>query len=91
VFSELVIGLTRYEARSPLAVILPGALRTMNETRRFKLVLSLEAPDFGKARRELVETLDSVTAKGLLDPFDSPPTIRVARLRYKKWGFLDSD
>ena len=50
----------------------------MNEVRRFKLVFLLRAPDPCEARRELLEAIESATAKGLLDFLDSPPTIRIA-------------
>jgi len=50
----------------------------MNVLKPFTLVFLLEVSDFyqGKVQRELAEALDSVTAKGLLDFLDSPPTVR---------------
>ena len=91
VSSELVIALT--SCHLPFPVTFFSALRWMNEVRHFKLVFLLLAADpyvcYG--RQELAEALDSVTAKGLLDFLDSPPTIRVARPRHFKWDLLDFD
>jgi len=63
----------------------------VNGVRRWRLVFLLEVPDFREAQQELAEALESVTAKGLLDFLDYPPTIRIARLRHYKWDFLDFD
>lgn len=90
-FSDLIIAVARYETRLPWAVPLFVELRAMNEIRRFKLVFLLETLGCLEAQKELVEVLDSVTALGLLDFLDSPPTIRIARLRHYKWDFLDFD
>jgi len=91
VFSELVIALARHHL--PLPVMLFGVLRRVNEVRRFRLVflLVVEVRDLYDGRRELAETLDSVTTKGHLDFLNSPPTIRIARPRYFKWDILDFD
>jgi len=53
----------------------------MNEAIPFKLVFLLETsePFQGKAQRELAEALKFMTANGLLDFLDSPPTTRIAR------------
>ena len=69
----------------PWAVALFGELRRMSEVRRFKLVFLLEAPDHRKARQELVEVLELVTARGFLDFLDSPPTIRTTGPRHVGW------
>ena len=90
-FSDLVIAIASYETRLPWAVPLFVELRAMNEVRPFKLVFLLETLGYSEARRELEEALDTVTALGLLDFLDSPPTIRIARLRHYKWDFLDFD
>ena len=81
VFSELVVILVGRVAWLPQEVTLFEALRAMNEVRPFKLVFSLEVPDYreGEGRQELARALDSVTASGLLDFLDSRPTIRTAR------------
>ena len=54
----------------------------MNEVRPFNLVLLLEGSDFRQARRELMETLDLVTAKGVLGSLDSPPSISVLDMSF---------
>ena len=91
VFSDLVIAVASYETRLPWAVPLFGELRVMNEVKRFRLVFLLETLGYSEAERELAEALDTATALGLLDFLDSPPTIRIARLRDYKWDFLDFD
>ena len=81
VFSELVIVHTGAPMTHLLQdIALFETLRMMNVARPFELVFSLEVSDSyqGKARRELAEALDSVTARGFLDFLDSPPTIRRA-------------
>ena len=80
-FSELVIIIkAKAVAHLPFEVALFDTLRSMNGFRPFKLVFALVAPDLSleKALRELGEALDSVTAEGLLNFLDSPPTIRSA-------------
>jgi len=62
----------------------------MNELRPFDLVFLLEVLDFRQAQRELLETLDLVTAKGLLDFLDSPPTIRVLDMSSPSNRYLSS-
>ena len=77
VFSEVIIVIREYRvAYLPHKVF--ETLRTMHKARPFKLVFLLEASDRwqGEVRRSLVEELDSMTDKGLLDFLDSPPTIR---------------
>ena len=79
VFSELVIVIGGHVVTFlPRDATLFETLRRMNEIRPFKLVFLPEAPESRqeKVRRELAEALDSVTASGLLDFLDSPPTIR---------------
>jgi len=75
-FSELVIALGRHETRLPCGLAFFEALHMMNVVRPFKLVFLLEVSYFLEARRELEEALASVTARGLLDFLNSPPTIR---------------
>jgi hypothetical protein len=78
VFFELVIvvGIDA-AAYLPSHVSLFETLRTMSVVRPFLLVaLDLSLED---ARQELAEALDSVTARGLPDFLDSPPTIRTVR------------
>ena len=60
----------------------------MNELRPFKLVFSFEAPGHSQkeALRKLEGTLDAVSARGLLDFLDSPPTIRSAEFLQQGWG-----
>jgi len=87
VFFELVIGLSRYEADLSWAVRFFGVLRRMHEVRHFKLVFLLEA--FWDARQKLMEALDAVIVKGLLDFLDSLPTIRIAQPRHYQWDVLD--
>ena len=79
VFSEFVIVVgRRASVYLPREVWLFETLRMMSEARPFKLTFLLEVSDLyqEEGRRELVEALDSVTAKGFLDFLDSPPTIR---------------
>jgi hypothetical protein len=88
VFSELVIIIRANEAAFlPSGVKLFETLRTMDGIRPFKLVFLLVAPDssLGKARRILAGALGLVTAKGLLNFLDSPPTIRSGRFRERWW------
>ena len=77
-FSELVIAHTGYAVTNLLQeVTLFEVLRKMNGTRSFKLVFLLEPSDlYQENLQELAETLESVTANGLLDFLDSPPIIR---------------
>ena len=75
-FSELVIALGRHETGLPCGLAFFEALRMMNVVRPFKLVFLLEVSCFLESRWELKEALVSVTARGLLDFLDSPPTIR---------------
>ena len=90
-FSELVITISYYETCLPWAVPLFRELRAINEVRRFKLVFFLETSGCLGAQEELVKALDTVTAQGLLDFLDSPPTIRIARICDYRWNFLDFD
>lgn len=79
VLSELVIVLLSISvARLHHEIALFRVLREMSEVRRFKLVFLLEPWDFsqGEVLRNLERALDLVSAKGLLDFLDSPPTIR---------------
>ena len=82
VFSELVVVVTdKYSFYQPRELSFSETLRKMNEVIPFKLVFSLETlePLYGKGRRELTKALEFVTANGLLDFLDSPPTTRIAR------------
>jgi hypothetical protein len=88
VFSEFVIVVGADEATYlPLEVALFETLRTVNEVRPFKLVFLLVAldPFREETRQKLAEALDSVTAGGILDFFDSPLTIRSGRSR-ERWS-----
>ena len=85
VFSELVVALGLFETCLPWALLFFQALRTMNEVRPFKLVFLLEVLDFREAQQELMEALDSATAKGHLDFLNSPPTIRKAQPVPRGW------
>ena len=81
VFSELVIVLTERTTvvHLPWERALFELLRTMSEIRPFELVFFLQVDDLDcqeGVRRDLVEGLDMVVAKGFLDFLDSPPTIR---------------
>jgi len=74
--------------------ILFETFRAMNEARPFKLVFSLEVPEFSQETgRRLARALDSATAEGLLDFLNSPPTIRRARSPRGEWdiSFPDFD
>jgi len=82
VFSEFVVVLTRvYYLWLPQDVSLFHTLRRMSETTPFKLAFLLEDSDplQNGAWQELAGALGIVTADGLLDFLDSPPTIRTAR------------
>ena len=88
VFSELVILIgAKGAAHLPSEVPLFKTLRTMHEVRPFKLVFLLVALDLAReeARKKLEGAIDSVTADGLLDFLDSPPTIRSTRVREQGW------
>jgi len=88
VLSELVVVITGDALTYlPQDVRFFQALRKMYESRPFKLVFLPEDSAFGqeKARRELVEALDSVTSEGFLDFLTSPPTIRWTRFSLP-WG-----
>ena len=95
-FSELVIVLGR---RGAAHLRWAGwwfeSMRRMSEVRPFKLAFLLEVPDLHReeAQQEMVETLESVAAEGLLDFLDSPPTIRGARCPQKEadMSFPDFD
>ena len=79
VFSELAIVLTaRGVTRLPQEFELFETLDKMYQFNPFELVFLLDVLDsvYGEARRKFVEVLDSVTAEGLLDFLESPPTIR---------------
>ena len=88
-FSELIIAVASYEVRLPWAVVLFAELRAVDAVKNSKLVFLLEMPGSNEARRELVENMESLTARGLFDFLDSPPSIRIARPRHYKWDFLD--
>ena len=75
-FSELVIALGRHDTSLPCGPAFFEALHMMHVVRPFKLVFLLEVSNFLGAQRELEEALASVTARGLFDFLDSPPTIR---------------
>ena len=81
VFSELVI-VSRIQDIVCLSsgVTLFETLRMMNEVRPFELVFLIEGfgLDQEEVRQELEEALDSVTVKGLLDFFESPPNILIS-------------
>ena len=92
VFSELVIIPTTYPLRHlPQEVTLFDTLCKMNKLRPFKLVFLLEISHTSDVRRELADTLELVTAKGLLNFLDSKPTIRTTRPRLSGWDSLDFD
>ena len=88
VFSEVVI-LVEFNAGVyfPSQVPFFDTLRTMNEIRPFKLVFLLTVLDRFReeAQQKLVGALDSVTARGLLDFLDSPPTIRSTGIYESGW------
>jgi hypothetical protein len=87
-FFELVILIRAFRLGSvPFYVTLFETLRTMSEVRPFKLVFLLVDPDpfLWEAPRKLEGVLDSVTASGLLDFLDSPPTIRSAPFPERGW------
>ena len=88
VFSELVVVLAAHVIYFPQDVTFFERLRRMTEVRPFKLVFLLEVSDFpwGKVRWELVEAVESATAKGTFDFLDSPPTIRITQPRRYGWG-----
>jgi len=80
-FSELVVILAAHVIRFPQDVTFFERLHRMYEVRRFKLVFLLEilgSPQ-ERARWELMEAMESATAKGTFDFLDSPPTIRITR------------
>ena len=88
VFSELVVVLAGDPATYlPRNVALFETLGRMNAVRPFNLVFLLNVSESfrGEARPKLKGALDSVTAKGLLDFLDSPPTIRCVRYRRYAW------
>jgi len=75
-FSELAIFIGAGMAiHLPQAVVLFKTLGKMNEVRSFKLVFLLDSSK-EEVRQRLMGALDLVTAKGLLDFLDSPPTTR---------------
>ena len=80
VFSELVIVLRVHEILDlPSDITFFETLRTMKGIRPFKLVflLNIPSPPYDqRGRWRLVETLDRVRSKGLLDFLDSPPIVR---------------
>lgn len=81
VFSELAIVIEGDMATYlPHEVVLFETLGKMSEVRPFKLVFSLDVPDFAREEvwRKLARALDLVTAKGLLRFLGSPPVIRLA-------------
>ena len=81
VFSELVIVTTEgYHLYLPRDLLMFETLRAMNEIIPFKLVFLLETSEqfLRKAQQELAGALEFMTAKGLLDFLDSPPTTRIA-------------
>ena len=78
-FSELVIEISETGVTYlPQDTMLFETLCKMYEVRPFQLVFFYPRVwDFLERRRELEEALDLVAAKGSLDFFDSPPTIRM--------------
>lgn len=91
-FSELALGLRETEVECfSVDVGLFGVLRKANVIRPFKLAFFLDAQDLypTEVQRRFMEALHSVTAKGLLDFLDSPPTItcihRVRPLHHYEW------
>ena len=88
VFSELTVILAGGAAYLRQEVKLFNTLRMMNEVRPFKLAFLLEGPSPSQREaRQLEEVLRSVTAKGLLDFLDSPPSVRL-REQVPLWGRL---
>jgi len=78
-FSELAIVLTlRAVTQLPRETVLFETLGKMNGMNPFELVFLLDVSDssYGEARRMLAVVLNLVTAKGLLNFLESPPTIR---------------
>jgi len=75
-FSELVIALGRHDTALSCGPTFFETLHMMSVVRPFRLVFLLEVSYFLEARRELEETLASVTSRGLFDFLGSPPTIR---------------
>ena len=79
VFSELAITLTgRAVTHLPQETELFETLGMMNRLNPFELIFLLDVsdPSYEEARRKLAGVLDLVTARGLLDFLESPPTIR---------------
>ena len=90
VFSELVIVLGATAVTYlPSEVMLFETLRTMNQVRPFRLVFLVAEPGpfWEVARQRVVEALDSLTARGLLDFLDSPHTIRSAQTHEQGWDY----
>ena len=80
VFSELVIVLVgNAPAYLPQEVALFETLGRMNKVRPFRLAFLFEGlyPGLGEAQSVLAKGLEYVTAKGLLDFLNSPPTIYI--------------
>ena len=79
VFSELVIIIENdVDSSSASQAGLFETLHALSGVRPFKLVFLLVGlePFLGEVRRKFADILDSVTARGLLDFLNSPPTIR---------------
>lgn len=88
VFSELIVVLAGCAAYLRWEVKLFNTLRMMSEIRPFKLAFLLEGPSPSRwEARQLVEVLESVAAKGLLDFLDSPPSVRTCE-KIPLWGRL---
>ena len=78
VFSELAFDLGDHDiARLPVDLAFFETLRELNGIRPIKLVFLLNAVGFppNSVLQEFGKVLGSVTARGLLDFLDSPPTV----------------
>jgi len=90
-FSELVVIIGGPMAYLPQNVTFFETLRKMHEVRSFKLGFLLEVPDRWNSQRGLARVLNLVTAKGLVNFLDFPPTIRTSHTSYSEWDILDLD
>ena len=88
VFSDLVVVVAGHANYLRQEVKLFDTLRMMNDVRPFKLVFLLEGPSPSQWEVwQLEGILKSLTAKGLLDFLNSPPSVRISE-RVPLWGRL---
>lgn len=73
----------------PRWVTLIRELHRINKVICFKLVFLLETLDPLEIQQDLVEALELVTAKGLVDFLDLPPTICITQPHYFEWYFTN--